>query len=254
MPSPLAIVPRADDAGLNPGTNEGIRQSVVSGIVRNVSVLAIGPSLDDAVSRLRGLDACFGFHACLNAEWTSPRWPALTRAASLADAEGMLPATPAELRMLDPSPETVVAEMAAQLARLRSTGLPVSYMDEHMVFSATLPNLRPALAEFARSEGLIYRMDLPNLPRAAGEEGLAKADHAGRFLARLASASSGTWVVVSHPAIHSPDMQEVCLPGQAPGLTAADRVQQALVFTRPDVISYCREHSLRLLRYDEIPH
>lgn len=252
MPSPLAIVPRADDAGLNEGTNEGICQAVLTGIARNVSVLAAGPALDDAAERLRDLDVCIGFHACLNAEWIEPRWPALTKGLGLADAAGMLPSTPAELGALNPSPEVVIAEMTAQLDRLRRTGLTVSYMDEHMVFSHVLPGLCPALEDFAKREGLIYRMDLPGLPRAAGEETFHQSDHAGRFLARLKSAPSGTWLVVSHPALDSADMQRICLPGLAPGDTARDRVQQARVFTHPDVASFCQAHSIHLLRYDEL--
>lgn len=253
MTASLAIVPRADDAGLNEGTNEGIRQAVLTGIARNVSVLAAGPALDDAAERLRDLDVCIGFHACLNAEWVEPRWPALTKGPGLADTAGMLPASLAELGALNPSPEAVFAEMAAQLDRLRRTGLAVSYMDEHMVFSHVLPGIRPALVDFAKREGLIYRMDLPGLPRAAGEETFHKSDRAGRFLAQLRSAPSGTWLVVSHPALGSADMQKICLPGQAPGDTAEDRVQQALVFTHPDVVSFCQAHSIRLLRYDELP-
>jgi hypothetical protein len=41
---------------------------------------------------------------------------------------------------------------------------------EHLGFSAVLPNLRPALEEFARREGLIYRtsdyLALPKAPSA----------------------------------------------------------------------------------------
>ena len=183
----------------------------------------------------------------------SPRWPALTGNPGLADATGMLPATHPELAALSPPPEIVVAELAAQLDRLRRTGLPVSYMDEHMNFSHAIPAVRPALEDFAKREGLIYRMDLPGIPRAAGDESFHKSDHAGRFLVRLASLTSGTWLIIFHPALNSPDMREVCLPGQAPGVTAEDRVQQGLVFTRPDVLAYCRDHFVRILRYDELP-
>jgi chitin disaccharide deacetylase len=246
------LVTRADDAGLNAATNEGIRVAVENGIARNVSVLALGCALDDAAAQLRDLDACFGFHACLNSEWAAPCWSPLTAHNGLVDARGMLPATWAELQALNPDPDMVIAEISAQLARLRGTGLPIHYMDEHMVFSAALPDIRPVLEDFARREGLIYRMDLRGLPFAPGEEALSAGDHPGRFLHRLQAVSSGTWLVVAHPAVDSPEMGAVRMDGQAHGEVAADRCRQALVFTAPAILAYCSSRSVRLLRYDEL--
>jgi len=255
-PRPAVAVPglvtRADDAGLNVATNEGIRIAVENGIARNVSVLALGSALDDAAERLRDLDACFGFHACLNAEWADPCWGPLTVHRRLVDARGMLPATWEGLRELNPQPDVVIAEMTAQLSRLRGTGLPIRYMDEHMGFSAALPDLRLALEEFARREGLIYRMDLPGLPVAPGEEAFSEGDHSGRFLHRLQAVSQGTWLVIAHPAIDSPEMRSVRMAGQAHGEVAADRCRQALMFISQEILTYCSSRPVRLMRYDDL--
>lgn len=246
------LVTRADDAGLNVATNEGIRAAVENGIARNVSVLALGSALEDAGARLRGLDACFGFHACLNSEWVDPCWGPLTACRSLVDARGVFPATWAELQALNPDPDVVIAELTAQLARLRGTGLPIHYMDEHMVFSAALPGLRAPLEDFARREGLVYEMGLPGLPFAPGEEALLEGDHPGRFLHRLQAVSTGTWLAISHPAVDSPEMRCVRMAGQAYGDVAADRCRQALMFSAPEVLAYCSSRRVRLLRYDEL--
>jgi len=250
MNARLRLVTRADDAGLNVGTNQGVCAAVKNGVARNVSVLATGPSLEDAAERLRGLDACFGFHACLNSEWLEPGWRPLTGDKRLMDARGRLPATWAALQALNPSAEVVFPEMAAQLARLRELGFPVRYMDEHMYFSSALPALRPVLAEFARSEGLIYRMELPCLPVPAADKG--KPDSSGCFLRRLQLAPSGTWLAINHPAIDSPDMHAVREERQPPGVIAAERREQLRLFTDPAIITFLSGPSVRMLRYDEL--
>lgn len=250
MHAVMKLITRADDAGLNAGTNEGVRLAVARGVARNASILAAGPAVEDAAQRLRGLDACFGFHGCLTSEWASPGWGPLTRDPRLMDERGLFPVSGAALQTLNPPADAVLSEMAAQLARLRELGVPVSYMDEHMYFSFSLPALRPALEEFALREGLIYRMEIPCLPVPDSEKG--KPASLTRFLRKLQLAPPGLWLEINHPAMDSPDMHAVHLDGQPTGVVAAERREQLRLFTDPAVITFLAGDSVRVLRYDEL--
>lgn len=243
----IKLLARADDAGLNAETNEGIRQTVAYGIMRNVSVLGVGPALEDAAARLADLDICVGFHACLTSEWAAPCWKPLTGDPSLSDKRGMLPATWNDLQALNPAPERVVRELDAQLTRLRASGLRPVYMDEHMFFSEALPGIKPVLAEFAKNRDLIYRMEIPCLP---ADEVL---DHQpDSLLKQIYARGSGIWLKIAHPAIDSPGMRSICKEGGVPGFMAAERVAEVRLFTHPDVMKALEDNSVPLLRYDEL--
>jgi chitin disaccharide deacetylase len=248
MSRSVQLLARADDAGLNAGTNEGVRRAAAHGIARNLSVLGIGPALEDAAQRLLGLDVCFGFHACLNSEWLEPCWAPLSGDARLMDARGMLPPDGDTLRLLNPPACAVEAELSAQLRRLREHGFAPVYMDEHMFFSHAMPALKPMLVEFARREGLVYRMELPCLPTLATDSD----DAVNRVLRRLAAAASGTWLEIVHPAIDSADMRIVRKKGQPAGAVATARAGDLGVFTDQNVIEACATENTRLLRYDEL--
>ena len=248
--SSIQLITRADDAGMSVEANEGIRESVVRGINRNVSFMAVGPAVEDAVARLRNADACFGLHACLTSEWIAPRWAPLTRDARLCDAQGMLPESWDALEKLNPSPEVIVKELAAQLACLRALGLPVRYLDEHMYFSVAMPGLRPALKAFAKAEGLIYRMEIPPLPPLP--QGNEPAGPVERILERLRLTPPGLWLLFTHPLMDSPAMRAMYLPGRAPGVMAAERDEERRWLADPRILAACRDGAVRALRYDEL--
>lgn len=250
MNTKIQLLTRADDAGMSVEANEGIRESVIRGINRNVSLMGGGPAIEDAAERLRGIDACFGLHACMNSEWLAPRWAPLTGDARLCDEHGMLPASWDALKKLNPEPAVVVRELAAQLARLRSLGFQVSYMDEHMYFSEALHGLRPAFKAFAKAEGLIYRMEIPTLPPLPKGPGPAGA--AERILERLRLTPPGLWLLFTHPIVDSPEMRAIHLPGRAPGEMAAERDEERRWLTDPRIIAACTGGEVQVLRYDEL--
>jgi predicted glycoside hydrolase/deacetylase ChbG (UPF0249 family) len=66
----IRFITRADDLGGSYSANQAIEQVIDAGFIKNVSIMACGPAVEDAARRLaHRKDVCFGMHTTLNAEW-----------------------------------------------------------------------------------------------------------------------------------------------------------------------------------------
>jgi len=248
----IRLLCRMDDAGSCRSANEAIAEVLRDGYARNVSVMACGPTFDAAAEMLREFpDACIGLHATINAEWDRVKWPPVLpakRVRSLVDDAGMLLASPQANHDRGVSPEQILAEVAAQLARMRSAGLDVVYVDEHMAFG-WLAGVGEALAKWATREGLIRghgRLDrLPDVERPIDDVG-------EELVARLAAAGAGDYLLVGHPGYDRADMRRFAHAGLAPGQVAKERVRQRLQFLSPATAEYARDHGVAFVRYDDV--
>ena len=104
--------------------------------MKNVSLLATGPNIEDAYDRLQDLSDMvdFGLHVCLTSEWKFPQYKPLTEAARvLTRTDGSFPVSASELAEMNPPTALVEDEIDAQLEKLRSLGFTISYIDEHML-------------------------------------------------------------------------------------------------------------------------
>ena len=186
----IKLVARGDDAGSCVAANRGIAEAAQCGLLKNISVMACGPAVEDAVMRLRSIDGLdIGLHLTLASEWDTVVWGPLTDSPLLKDTRGVFPQSPAHLLHTEEALDAMLAEAAAQLQRLRDLGLPPSYLDEHMALTWwAVPELRRPLSAWAESEGLQTVYEVPNL---LGE---------GSLLGRLELAPAGSYVYVNHPA------------------------------------------------------
>ena len=183
--------------------NAGVRRAVAGGLVRNVSVLACGPAVEELAEWLPRAGVAIGLHVALNAEWAAWRWgPVAPREAvkGLLEADGHFTREPGVLHERGAPVEEMLREARAQLARLRALGIEPDYLDEHM-FVGWVGGLRAALAELARAEGLVEagRWEPLKTPPRKGE---ADTDVVGRWsaaLAGLGSGASGARVLITHP-------------------------------------------------------
>ncbi len=177
------LVVNADDFGLTPGVNAGIIGAFARGIVRSASLLVTTPGFEDAVALAREhpeLD--LGLHLAL----TNLR-PALppARIPSLVGRGGRFPALGtwqrrAALRQLHPA--ELRAELFAQVARARRTGLRFTHLDGHHHVHLFGP-VAAIVADIARTHKLpiVRRVKdapcgtgdaappAPPMPRSAGE-------------------------------------------------------------------------------------
>ncbi len=251
----IGLLMRGDDAGMSRSANRAIREACEKGICRNISVLAPAPELEDAALCLRDLpDVAFGLHVDLTAEWDVPHWgpllPAQQVPALLAPGGGFYQ-VPNPLHDHHAPLEQMMAEIEAQLARLRKAGFRISYMDEHMNVG-WVGELAGALADMARREGLVFRPPLLSLPELPAGSGIRPGDHAGHLAAQVRGCPDGDYLVIGHPAYDDEEMRRVCRERNPAGEIARDREQQRLMFTRADVLETVTARGARLLRYDQL--
>ena len=223
----------------------GVLDACTQGALRNISVMATGPSLAHAAQHLAHLPGiCVGLHVALNCEWVTPRWGNVLSAAqvpSLSKPDGTQFETPQMLHERGYALDEALAEVDAQLQRVRAAGFNVAYVDEHMCVG-WIHGLRAALAQFCQREGLIDAdaLGLQNLPGN------------GPLAARLLAAGAGTWRVVGHPCLPGADLQAFVLPGQAPGDTATERDRQRRQFTEPALLELIRSGQCTSERIDAL--
>jgi predicted glycoside hydrolase/deacetylase ChbG (UPF0249 family) len=245
----IRLVTRGDDAGSSKNANRAIHAAAKKGILRNATVLATGPGVIHAAKALGGLvksgNLCIGLQAAVTCESESPFWGTVLDAKlvpSLVDENGMRHPTVDALMAKDAPVGQVraeiLAEIAAQLDRLRSLGLDVKYIDENSCLDR-IDGVGEGMADLAKRKGLMFRPLLETLAQPAPESG--EVDYASRLLAALEGAGAGTYLVVGRPAFAEDEKEE-----------GRDRDAQRLMFMREDIVSWCRANDVQLLRYDEI--
>ncbi|HVH09803.1 MAG TPA: ChbG/HpnK family deacetylase [Gemmatimonadales bacterium] len=157
----------ADDFGLSPGVNDGILEAHAAGTVSSISMLVNAPGWEHGLAALRQMSRPPGVGLHLNltagepvgeprlAEGPTGRFPGLVRLLARALA-----------RQIDPA--HIAQECAAQLARLRAVGLPVTHIDSHRHVHA-LPGILEAVVETARA----HQVPFLRVPVERGELGVA---------------------------------------------------------------------------------
>ncbi len=160
------LIVNADDLGLHPSLDGGILRAHREGIVTSATVLAMGPSAPEAVSRARAQGLALGVHLAL-----STRLPCAAPAAEVPTVApgGRLRSSWAAFTAAWLSGRVrrseVERELAAQLARARALGARVDHLDAHQHLHL-LPGILPLVEGLARREGLALRWP-DRLPRAA---------------------------------------------------------------------------------------
>ena len=145
-----ALITRADDFGSSHSANQAIYEVSKKGIVKNVSVMACAPYLEEAAEMLASSkDVTFGMHSVINAEWDRVVWGPVApkeKVKSLIDHRGVFyqdvlelaaakPLTEGEIvlsfrqgcALPPPSSEGGLRRCAANLLLSRFEGVVLSY-------------------------------------------------------------------------------------------------------------------------------
>ncbi len=238
------MIVRADDIASARAANLGALDAVEEGIVRNLSAMAVGPELEHAAGLFADrLDIAIGLHVTINAEWDLVRWRPVAELAdvsSLLDADGAFTREPMVLHERGFSISELRVEVEAQLGRLRRAGFRPCYLDTHMGFD-WLDGVSDLLDEICRREGLIR--DTPaSHPRLPG---------GGTIAERLAAASAGPWVLITHPARKEPDIARFHSRQHPPGTVKEQRNAERLELCDPELLARVQSGALVLRTYRE---
>jgi predicted glycoside hydrolase/deacetylase ChbG (UPF0249 family) len=253
MGESVRIAFRADDAGSCESANLAIAEGVAAGTVKNVSVMACGPAMEQAVTLLKnqkGID--LGLHVTLNAEWVKIKWAPILPGEQVPTLREpgteYFTAAPRLLRERGFALNEAVAEVEAQLGRARSLGLEIAYMDEHMGVGG-LPGLRDALHELCLREGIPHLdwLDLKRLP-AANTDNLVD-----RWLTSLKSVVSGNYLLVTHPGRIAPDMEAFYEIGGTPGPIAKERDAERQALIDPRLREGLASLGVESVRFSDMP-
>jgi chitin disaccharide deacetylase len=244
------FITRGDDAGLCVGTNLAMVDACREGIIRNVSILAVGSAAAHAVEVLSPLEGvALGLHATLTCEWLGSPWGPVsdpTTIPSIVNTVGRFPPTITDVPT-HATTRDVEREVRAQLKKLRSLGARLTYIDDHMAF-AWHPRIKELMHTLAASEGLIFGdttlHPLPQLESPAH-------DPVETLCRRIAEAPPGCHLLILHPSMDAPDINAFCLPEELPGVSAGWRVIDYTLSRHPDVIRTLRRRRINLLRYDQ---
>ncbi|AZN38252.1 ChbG/HpnK family deacetylase [Paenibacillus albus] len=253
----IRLITRADDAGSARTADRAILDAIEGGIVRNVSLMAVGPTIEHAAELLAARrDVCFGIHGTLNAEWTDVRWGPILGAAkvpSLVESDtGMFTPTPAHFLNHPPVIDEVMAELQAQLDRLRSLGFNIGYADSHMVFEWAIPQIAEPFDRWCEREGIRnYRRYSKQLPEAAAAGADMESDPVTALIKRLKQAEPGQYLIVGHPGYDEADMLAFGNADYKSEQIVADRINERLMFMREDVLACVKERGIVPIRYDE---
>lgn len=198
-----ALIVNADDFGLAPGVNRGIRAARLHGIVRSTSVIVNLPQFAESVRELRAVpDIGIGLH--LNLTQGTPV-SAARDVPSLVDAQGMLQGDHDDIAArwtLD----DVRRELGAQVELFRSTGLPLGHLDSHKHIHRHLKVLEVVI-DLARSLHLPVRplhrdrLDAAGIasPERYVDDVFFAPDGPDRLMERLLALSAGVSEFGCHP-------------------------------------------------------
>jgi predicted glycoside hydrolase/deacetylase ChbG (UPF0249 family) len=242
------VVFRGDDAASTEGANRAIAEAMRDGVLRNVSVMAPGPALAHAAETFREIEGiAIGLHVTLNAEWDEVKWgPVLppSEVPSLVEPDGCFTQEPKVLHARGVSLDEAMAEVAAQLARVRGAGLRVDYLDEHMGVG-WLPGLEDRLGEFCAREGLVYARRVPYLEdvNTGDVESLVSA---------ILRGPDGPFVVVTHPLPNvDPVARRFTHGGLQPGEVLRQRAQERRVLMDPRLVEFVEKGRFASVTYPE---
>jgi predicted glycoside hydrolase/deacetylase ChbG (UPF0249 family) len=220
-PHDRLVIVSADGLGLCQAANEGVYQSLRTGVATNASLMVPCPWARDAAAHHLGEDV--GVHLTLNCEYDLYRWGPVTQAPSLLDGDGGLPRTITD--MWDHADlDEVRREGRAQIERAILWGFDVSHVQSHKDALVLRPEFFDLYLELAADYRLPLRLPDASAEATAGfpfrrlaaEEGVLFPDHvvtvkgvgSRRALERaLFELRPGVTEIHAHPAADTPELR-----------------------------------------------
>lgn len=131
----IRLIIRGDDCGGSRSANLAIWEACEAGVIKNISLMAVGPSIEESRKVFCAQDRCrFGMHITMNAEWVQVQWKPLLppdKVSQLIDSQGYFLSSPSEFGNQDSLLRQAIDETMEQFRILKQLGFRISYVDEH---------------------------------------------------------------------------------------------------------------------------
>lgn len=251
MSDTIGIITRGDDCGSSRSANLGMMEAAKAGLLKNISVMATCPFIDEAAAMFAGrAEFCFGLHATLSAEWDAVKWgPVLPpeQVPSLVDERGLFFSGPHVFRERPPRLPEILAEVQAQLDKARRFGFPITYVDSHMMIEWSVDGLEELLCAWAAREGLLYHgFYVRPLPPAEPKD-----DPVETFVGGLEALQPGQYLFHTHPAVDSSELRALGNKDTTGAQLAVERSLDIRLLTDPRVLTCYERRGILPLRYDQ---
>ena len=219
----IRLIVQGDDMGAAHAINEGTIKAYRDGVMRTTNIMAPTPWLPEAARLLAanpGLEV--GIHLTLTSEWSLVKWRPLTPAPSLTDANGNFypmvrpnPLLPPGQSLVDRKPKLaeVEKELRAQIELAKRLVPRVSYMTTHMGFAGPFPEIQELLKKLSNEYHLLMPGDGAKRLGKIYESTDSGDVRAAKIAKRLETLEPGTWILLDHAALDTPEMRAIHHPG-----------------------------------------
>ena len=243
MTSEIRLAVRGDDLGMAHAVNEGMALAWRHGILSQTTVMAPCPWFAEGARLALDLGIPTAVHTTLTAEWENLRWGPLAGPTTCAQRDGTFHRSIEDV--LDHvRPEDAVAEIDAQVGRIRDTGIEPGGLDPHMGAIAT-----GSVGSIAKRHGL---------PFVHGRAGLGMYDSVTMLTHRqdkmtwlqtwLAGLGPGTHLLVTHPGVDGPELAALTDPAAPNHLWAhPGRVTDLAALLDPEVLDVVDRRGITLV-------
>lgn len=253
----IRVITRGDDLGCARSLNRAVKECYEKGILKNCSVLAAAPYIEEAAKMLaKAKGLCFGLHCDLTSEWDNVRWKPVAppeKVPSLIGKDGTLYQTNAEVWANAKADEALI-ELQAQLDRARKLGFNIKYADLHMGTVQRVPGLADKFGPWCRSQSIIDTRGVGGrLPLSTkyGPDREKLGDYVEQLIAALKAAPDGEYLIVGHTAYDDAEIRNLGHPGY-PGSAVANNLNwERLGFVDPRIVRFTKENGVQTIRYDE---
>jgi predicted glycoside hydrolase/deacetylase ChbG (UPF0249 family) len=259
-PGTIKLVVRGDDIGSCHTANLACIKCYKEGIVKSVEVQVCCPWFNEAVKMLRenpGLDV--GVHLTLTSEWENYKWGPLTQAPSLVDAQGDFYPTTSQRPDFPPNTgflecgwkiDEVEKELRAQIELAKKMIPQVSHLSSHMGTPTATPPLQALVQRLANEYKLpIETPGAKYVPWLADSRATAERREAA-LVEALEGLQPGTWIVIEHPGLDTPEMQAMGHKGYWEVASHRDGVTRS--FTSPKVKEVIKRRGIQLVSYHDM--
>jgi hypothetical protein len=255
--SKIRLITRGDDLGCTRSLNRATLECFKRGILKNVSVLAATPYVEEAAKMLaKEKGICFGLHTDLTSEWDNVKWGPVApreKVPSLVDGKGYLFQTNDGVKASAKADEALI-ELQAQLDKLRKLGFDIRYADTHMGTIQVVPGLPDKFGEWCRQNKLIDTRRIGGrlkLPAASPTDRKHPGDYVADVMNALKTAAAGEYLIVGHLAYDDAEIRNLGHPGY-PGTSVAHNLNwERLAYVDPRIVKFVRENGVQPIRYDE---